>query len=250
MTLSTIIHTYIHIYIYIYIHVYIYFGYSCTCTAYRAYVHMHMGILTSAYLHHVFQVSSLQQAPLMTPQQIAIVEACIGSAGNLQPKFHGVKEDLSMGDPTQAAFGLEAFLNIEKTTDWFAKIVETGNVQEKEIEAEMSKLAQDMQDITNMNLGNGKVTNVFNNHLHYLTRMEGIKECLQVAGQVFQVVNWDKLCSKLYELMLELVEFLEYVIYMKTCEKTYQNGVRDKGRPAVGLQYFKSHHQAVQSNLT
>jgi hypothetical protein len=185
----------------------------------------------------------------MKSHEIQIVKECIGTAENHPPKFHGLPEDLIIGDPVSAAFGLEDFMNIDKDAEWYAKIIEAS--QESAIEAEMRYLAGEMREIVSVCAAkNGLVTSAFSRHLHYLTWIEGIKESLRPAGEHdFAVCDSEKLCVTLQALALELLDFLEYVLYSTSGEKVFKNGVRDKGRRAVDLGYFQNHPKAKQSKL-
>lgn len=48
----------------------------------------------------------------------------------------------------------------------------------------------------------------------------------------------------------EVAELLHYIVFEKTSEKLYPNGVRDKGRGKVDLTYFLSHKNAHIAQLT
>mmetsp|Transcript_53239 Transcript_53239/g.140906 ORF Transcript_53239/g.140906 Transcript_53239/m.140906 type:complete len:566 (-) Transcript_53239:50-1747(-) len=48
----------------------------------------------------------------------------------------------------------------------------------------------------------------------------------------------------------EVLEWLNYILYEPTSERTYNNGVRDEGRGSVDLDYFVQHPKAVEAELT
>jgi hypothetical protein len=47
----------------------------------------------------------------------------------------------------------------------------------------------------------------------------------------------------------EVLELLRYILYEKSSEKEYPNGVRDKGRAGKDLLYFVTHTKAQQAEL-
>ncbi len=42
----------------------------------------------------------------------------------------------------------------------------------------------------------------------------------------------------------DLMDILHYIVHERTSEKTYDNGIRDKGRGSVSLSYFLCHNKA------
>ena len=42
----------------------------------------------------------------------------------------------------------------------------------------------------------------------------------------------------------DLVDILRYIVHERSSEKTYENGIRDKGRGSVALAYFLCHNKA------
>lgn len=47
----------------------------------------------------------------------------------------------------------------------------------------------------------------------------------------------------------ELREIVHYILYEKTSEKAYPNGIRDQGRGSVRLSYFLTHSKAQKAGL-
>lgn len=49
--------------------------------------------------------------------------------------------------------------------------------------------------------------------------------------------------------VLEVLSLLNYILYEKTSEKQYPNGIRDKGRAGKDLVYFVTHAKAQRAGL-
>jgi hypothetical protein len=191
---------------------------------------------------------STQPKALMTAEQVAQVGACIGMGDAPPAKYYSSREDLIIGDPADAAHGLEHFMNITMDETWYPKLYVQEQV--KAIEAEMRALAGDIHDAIDRCSADGQETDVFSTHLHYLTHVDGIKESLKRAGGgTHLVLNVQQLHAGLEQLAYEIIDFLEYVLHNTAGEKRYDNGVRDKGRPDVTLDYFLTHEKAQVSKL-
>jgi hypothetical protein len=170
-------------------------------------------------------------------------------SGNLESLIMGdPKHSLIMGDPAHSAMGIEVFMNVDTDEKWFSSFV--ADKQIAAIEAEVSKLAIDLRAAKELASAEGLETDVFSRHLHYLTLFGGIKDSLEPVGENrFLVVDVEKLQASLEELTIELVEFFEYVVKEDSSEKAFPNGVRDKGRGHVNLDFFVKHEKAKQCKL-
>jgi hypothetical protein len=72
---------------------------------------------------------------------------------------------------------------------------------------------------------------------------------LRPSGHNFEIIDVDKLQTKLEHLALEVADFLDYVMNQPTSEKRYENGIRDEGRGAVTLEDFMKNSRAVECGL-
>jgi hypothetical protein len=112
--------------------------------------------------------------------------------------------------------------------------------QEKSVEAEFRKLAEQILSLRAKCSRADEETDALSTHFHYLALMEGIKDKVKPVGDNFMVIDVDGLHEQLVHLASELTEFLEYVMYStgKGDEKRFHNGLRDRGRVQVSLDYF------------
>ncbi len=166
-------------------------------------------------------------------------------------KFEGSKDSLIMENAKNAARGLDDFMIIVKTDEWQSKMA-VGH-QEKAIEDEMRELARDIHRIIRLCTLNGDLTNAFSGHLHYLTMLPGIQDSVKPTegsdGVQFVVVDVSVLHDTLRKLNAELIENLNYIFFYTTTEKTFMNGVSDKGRESKTLSDFKKDEKAQQAGL-